>query len=218
MRNLKTRWSTRRYDPDQDVGDPDVLTLNRRAPRKHFSDRLGPLRRYLESQIGRPWKKIEGEVFKALDTSTVIGRHLWDHARQMVETEVRMSPMGRPLTLRGYPIRGNFYVHPRTGLLLRPKPWRSDKHRARLKRITDAKEITLDASTRAEKEGNLWYLFIDTGLKEEVVDFRSDNEGNKSRVIYVRPLIRKKQANKQEVRRIRAAIEAAELKGASGIR
>jgi hypothetical protein len=210
MRNLKTGWSTRRYDPDEDVANPGVLALNRKVPRKEFSDRLGPLRRYLEGQIGRPWIKIEGEFRKALDTRTVIGRHLWNHALREVELECRITPEGRPVTLRGYPVR-NLYVHPRTGLLLRPKPRRIDEHRARQKRMSDVKKIDLDASTRAEKDGDLWFLFIDTGRTEEVVETRKDRSGRKITVLATRAVIRKKQANTEEVRRIRVAIEAAEV-------
>jgi hypothetical protein len=210
MRNLKTGWSTHHYDPDEDVADPGILALNRKTPRKAFSDRLGPLRRYLETQIGRPWNKIEGEFRKALDTRTVIGRHLWDHALREVELECRMTPTGRPVTLRGYPVR-YLYVHPRTGLLLRPKPLRIDEHRARQKRMADVKKINLNASTDAEKEGDLWFLFIDTGRTEEVVEVRKDRAGRKISVPTTRAVIRKKQANTEEVRRIHAAIEAAEL-------
>jgi hypothetical protein len=207
MRNLKTRWSTRRYDPDVDVGDPSVLALNRKSPRKFFSDRLGPLRRYLATQVGRPWSKIEGEFRKALDTRTVIGRHLWQHALEEVELECRMTPDGRPVTLRGYPVR-YLYVHPRTGLLLRPKPAREDAPRARQRRLEQADTIVLDCRTKAEKQGDLWYLFIDTGRTEEVVDIRNDRRGRKITVRYRRPVICKKQANTEEIRRIRAALEA----------
>ncbi len=207
MPNYKTRWSTRRYDPDSDVQDPSPFELNRKAGQKFFSDHLAPLKRYLSKQVGRPWSKIEGEFRKALDTRTVIGRHLWDHALEEVELECRMHPDGRPRTLRGYPVR-NLYVHPRTGLLLRPKPYRSDPARAYRQRLAQAKEVVLDATTRAEKVGDLWYLFIDEGRTEEWVDYRKDRTGKRVAFHYSRPVIRKKQANTEEIRRIRAALEA----------
>lgn len=210
MRNLKTRWSSTRIAPGDEVAIPSGfhLTPNRKAPRKCFSDRLGPLRRYLATQVGRPWSVIEGEFKKALDTRTVIGRHLWDHALQEVVRECWMHADGRPRTLRGYPVR-NLYVHPRTGLLLRPKPYRDDAFLARQCRLAQANAVVLDASTSAEKIGDLWYLFIDEGRTEEVVDVRRDRTGKKVVVRYSRPVIRKKQANTEEVRRIRATLEAA---------
>lgn len=209
MRNRKTRWSSRLYDPDEDVTIPGVFQLspNRKAPSKCFSDRLGPLRRYLAKQVGRPWSKIEGEFRKALDTRTVIGRHLWDHALREVELECRIGADGRPVRLNGYPIR-YLYVHPRTGLLLRPKPDSSDAALARRKRIAEATKVVLDARTTAEKEGDLWYLFIDTGRTEEVIILQNDVKGRKVPVRTVRPVIRKKQASTGEIRRIHSALDA----------
>jgi len=205
----KTGWSVdrARYDPEEEyaLSNRESMSWTRYGD-KHFSDHLSPLRRYLEKQIGRPWRKIEGEIRKALDTRTVIGRHLWDHARVMVRTEVRMNPDGRPFDLRGYPI-SHLYVHPRSGLLLRPKPWIEDEARARTRRLEQAREIALDATTRAEKIGDLWYLFIKEGRVEEVVERRKDASGKQVRIIHVREVIRKKQANRDEILRIREALE-----------
>ena len=208
MRNLKTGWSSGQFDPDKDYDFPyrASSSWNWNPHRKRFSDRLGPLRRYLEKQIGRPWRTIEGEIRKALDTRTVIGRHLWDHARVMIHTEVRMNPDGRPFDLRGYPI-SHLYVHPRSGLLLRPKPWIEDEARAHRRRLEQAREIALDATTRAEKIGDHWYLFIQEGRLEEVVELRKDPSGKQVRIIHVREVIRKKQANRDEILRIREALE-----------
>lgn len=208
IRNYKTRWSTRTVDPDGDAQDPSPLDLNRKAGRKSFSDHLAPLRRYLATQVGRPWSKIEGQFKKAVDTRTLIGRHLWDHALEEVELECWIHPDGRPRTLRGYPVR-NLYVHPRTGLLLRPKPCKSDPFRARQRRLAQAKEAVLDEKTRAEKIGDLWYLFIDEGRTEESVGTRRDRSGKMIRFHTSKPVIRRKQASTEEIRRIRAAIEAA---------
>jgi hypothetical protein len=208
MRNRKTRWSTRRYDPDEDVTIPGVfqLTPNRKAPSKHFSDRLGPLCRYLAKQLGRPWNKVEGEFRKALDLRTLMGRHLWDHVLREVERECRIAADGRPVRLDGYPIR-NLYVHPRTGMLLRPKPERLDVHRERLKRFAETTKVALDARTTAEKKGNLWYLFIDTGRLEEVLEIRKDKDNRQVPVRTTRPVIRKKQASTEEIRRIHTAVQ-----------
>lgn len=209
MRNLKTRWSSAGYDPDGDVAVPigRALTPNRKAPRKFFSDRLGPLQRYLARQVGRPWRKLEGELRKAVDLRTVVGRHLWDHVLMEVELRVRMLEDGRPVRLDGRPIR-SLYVHPRTGLLLRPKPRRIDEARARRKRIENAGSVVLDAATSAEKKGDLWYLLIDEGRAEEIVEKRKDRAGNPVYRRTLAPVIRRKQANTEEVRRIQAALEA----------
>ncbi|HVR85179.1 MAG TPA: hypothetical protein VMU54_12760 [Planctomycetota bacterium] len=208
MRNLKTGWSTSHYDPEQEYPFPARASSswNWNPSRKDFSDRLGPLERYLGQQVGRPWRKVEGEFRKALDTSTIIGKHLWNHAERMVETEVRMTPDGRPLNLRGDEVRG-LYVHPRTGILRRAKPARRDLYRERQERIARTDKIPLDPHITAEKVNNLWYLYIQEGRTEDVVEIRRDRSGRPLQVRVTRPVIRKKQANTQELRRIRAALE-----------
>jgi hypothetical protein len=47
---------------------------------KWFSDKLGPARRWLEHQVGRPWSKVRSELFARFDDRTTAGRHiLYDH-------------------------------------------------------------------------------------------------------------------------------------------
>jgi hypothetical protein len=208
MRNLKTGWSTGSFDPEEEYPFPRRASSswNWNPHRKRFSDRLGPLRRYLEKQVGRPWRNVEGEFLKALDTSTVIGKHLWDHARAMVQTEVVMMPDGRAHSLRGYPVR-DLYVHPRTGLLRRQKAEFRDPHRERQERIAGIDKVVLDANVTAEKIQDLWYLFIAERRSEDVVEVRWDPSGKPSLTRSSRPVIRKKQAGKDDLRRIRAALE-----------
>src|SRR5262245_49780566 len=44
--------------------------------RKTFSDKLGPARRWLERQVGRPWSKVRSELFAKFDARTTAGRHI----------------------------------------------------------------------------------------------------------------------------------------------
>lgn len=209
MRNLKTGWHTSRYDPGQEYPFPKTASSswNWNPHRKEFSDRLGPLERFLRRQAGRPWRKVEAELRQGFDFGTVIGRHLWDHARRMVETQVRMTPDGRPRRLDGYPVRRRLYVHPRSGLLLVPRPEKSDPAAERRKRIAEAQKVVLDADVTAEKVKGLWFLRIDEHRTEEVVELRRQKNGAVDPVRVTRPVLRRKQANKEELRRIRAALE-----------
>ena len=54
-----------------------------------FSDKLSPMYRWLDSQIGRPWSEVRSEVFQKFDTRTTAGRHItFDHLlREVVDTE-----------------------------------------------------------------------------------------------------------------------------------
>jgi hypothetical protein len=208
MRNLKTGWSTSRYDPQEEYPFPlrASSSWNWNPYRKDFSDRLGPLRRYLAKQVGRPWRKVEAEFRRALDTSTLIGKHLWDHARGMVRTEVRMTPDGRALDLRGDEVR-DLYVHPRTGILRKAKRKRRDLHRERQECVARMERIVLDPNVTAEKVKDLWYLHLREQRTEEVLEIRKDPLGRPIQVRVTRPVVRKKQANTEELRRIRAALQ-----------
>lgn len=204
-RNLKTGWHTNQYNPDDEYPFPKTASSswNWNPDRKHFNDLIGPLQCHLNAQVGRPWRKVEAELMKGLDRNTITGRHLWDHARAMVETKVRMTPDGRPMHLtRNFPVRG-LYVHPRTGIIKKPKPYKSDPAAAFRKRVAEATKVVLDANVTAEKVKDLWYLFINDGRTEEVLEARK----NAPPVRVQRPILRKKQANTEELRRIRAALE-----------
>jgi len=53
---------------------------------RDFSDKLGPARRWLSSQVGRPWNKARSELFARFDIRTTSGRHIvFDHLLPEVE-------------------------------------------------------------------------------------------------------------------------------------
>ena len=61
-RSAKTRLRISNYDPERDDDLPSRVSNARLyAPRgrdKGFTDVLGPLQRFLEKQVGRPWTKV----------------------------------------------------------------------------------------------------------------------------------------------------------------
>lgn len=56
---------------------------------KGFTDKLAPMYRWLEAQVGRRWDEVRSEVFQKFDTRTTAGRHItFDHLlREVVDTE-----------------------------------------------------------------------------------------------------------------------------------
>jgi hypothetical protein len=62
------------------AGDDDAFDdLTLPAPWKAHrfpDDKLGPAKRWLASQIGRPWDRVRGELFARFDTRTTAGRHI----------------------------------------------------------------------------------------------------------------------------------------------
>jgi hypothetical protein len=86
---------------------------------KEFSDLLGPLRRYLRKQVGRPWDKVWSEIAHTLDSRSLTGQHIIHHIWWEVEQHAWLGVDGRvyrrswsgPRRVTG------LYVHPVTRLL-----------------------------------------------------------------------------------------------------
>src|SRR5213080_4251106 len=96
---------------------------------KYLNEHLGPLRRYLDKQVGRPWDKVFSEICAHIDRSNAVQDHVRDHVEDYVTTRVILIDRvpcsgdgdrnyGKPLhQLRYRP----WYVCPRTRLLRRVK-------------------------------------------------------------------------------------------------
>lgn len=96
---------------------------------KEFSDLINPLKRYLRSCIGRPWRKVHSELSQKLDRRSR-GSHIWDHVMWEIETDCYLGPdrlaysNNRRHGRGKWPIDGLF-VDPRTGLIREQRPrWR----------------------------------------------------------------------------------------------
>jgi hypothetical protein len=63
---------------------------------KGFTDKLAPMYRWLDAQVGRPWSEVRSEVFQNFDTRTTAGRHItFDHLlRSVVETQSGFDDRG----------------------------------------------------------------------------------------------------------------------------
>jgi len=81
-----------------------------------FTDKLGPMYRWLSSQCGRPWNEVRSEIAQTFDSRTTAGRHiLFDHLLKSVE----ITPDVRYMSWRSQPedettsyYRHDFYVDP----------------------------------------------------------------------------------------------------------
>jgi hypothetical protein len=104
---------------------------------KWFSDHLGPLRRFLRSNVGRPWDKVYSEICAGLAAGFPVREHFLRHVFDLVARDVILIDgvpcvgsglgYGRPLNPRW---REELYICPRTGLLRQVRPPRKRRRRS----------------------------------------------------------------------------------------
>jgi hypothetical protein len=156
-----------------DDGEP-IAARGAREPRgkpqrtKSLNENLGPLRRFLDSQVGRPWNKVYAEIAEHLKPSSTVQQHVRDHVEDFVAVKTRMRK-GEVLTISRWggevalaDARQRLYVHPRTGLLRKNehyKSWnarqRDKKKREEVERAARMREI--DAKTQAHLFDGVWW-------------------------------------------------------------
>jgi hypothetical protein len=115
-----------------DSGDPPPAREGikaRSGGTRFFNEHLGPLRRFLDSNVGRPWDKVYSEICARVDRGNVVQKHILTHLFEYVVTNVVLidgepcrgdgeyGGYGRPLR-DGYS-RNRWYVCPNSGLLRR---------------------------------------------------------------------------------------------------
>jgi hypothetical protein len=98
--------------------------------RKWLNENLAPLKRWLESQVNRPWDKVYAELCANIDRRNTVQEHIFAHIDGFVERKTQLidgnvyvrDRWARELT-RIEDSRVALYVHPKTGIL------RQNKHR-----------------------------------------------------------------------------------------
>jgi hypothetical protein len=113
--------------------------------RKGLTDLLGPLRRWLQAQIGRPWNDVYSEACAVIKPDSIIRAHVKTHLLQFVQRDTFMHD-GKvcvlDLTYRSLGIvpvedsvsrwQNLFFVHPETGVLqvtpqISRRAWRASR-------------------------------------------------------------------------------------------
>jgi hypothetical protein len=102
------------------------ITVRSRGGSKILNEHLAPLRRFLESCVGRPWDRVFAEICANISRNNAVQDHVRDHVKDFVTTRV-VEIDGVPCNadggwVHGRPLaetRHRLYVCPRTGLLRR---------------------------------------------------------------------------------------------------
>lgn len=153
----------RRYGED---GSPIREGMKRRWKdhTKYLNEHLGPLRRYLDSQVGRPWDKVFSEICTHINRNSAVQDHVRDHVEDYVAVHVVLIdgvPCNGEGSGYGVPLREMrwrpWYVCPRTGLLRRTKP-NGRKRPRRRKKEEPPRYIRVSDTLQCRFLDNAWHL------------------------------------------------------------
>jgi hypothetical protein len=130
---------------------------------KRLNEHLAPLRRFLESCVGRPWDQVFAEICENISRNSAVQDHVRDHVPDFVATHVLLIDgvpcggegrwrYGRPLAETHH----RLYVCPLTGLLRRLE--RRSRKAPRPPRPCDPRPIRLDALRQCRWIDGAWHL------------------------------------------------------------
>jgi hypothetical protein len=138
-----------------------------RGGTKGLNEHLGPLRRFLDSQVGRPWDKVFSEICRHINRNSAVQDHVRDHVDGYVARKVMLvdgvlyqagaGRFGGTMSALQSSAWILWYVCPRTGLLKRnPAAWR--RRRPPAKKPQPHPFVRLDATTQCRHIDGSWHL------------------------------------------------------------
>ncbi|MEQ1820324.1 MAG: hypothetical protein ABL871_17115, partial [Terricaulis sp.] len=156
-----------------DDGEP-IKAKGAREPTKRpqrdkgLNETLNPLKRYLASNVGRPWDKVYSEISEHLKPTSTVQQHVRDHLQDFVATKTRTRAGVIMVTNRWGGERALsddhclYYVHPRTKLLRKNEHYQRLGARWRAERIKEAAEIAkrmrvVDDKTQLHLFDDAWW-------------------------------------------------------------
>lgn len=148
----------------KDLDGPAHLGMRVGYGYRDLNENLSPLRRYLHSQIGRPWSKVFSEICSWIDRRNPVQQHIHQHIDQFiaVRVEIRDGMLIECGKFGPRPLGASdgLYVDPRTGLICRakdPASARASERQRRQQAEIDARRRILDEHTQLLKLENAWF-------------------------------------------------------------
>jgi hypothetical protein len=175
--------------------------------RPWMSENLAPLRRYLQTNVGRPWDKVYSEVCERINRDSAVQLHVWQHLMMDVCTDPHVV-LGLVSNRYGFFRFYRFYVDPKSGLLRENRNWRYRRPETAAKNFD---RIKIDESREYRLLDGLWYELelkplpggvsvYDMALKAAWPHVSSDDLVKfHGRRVYA---ARKRQLNSKEIRRL----------------
>jgi hypothetical protein len=184
----RSNWKDGRLHRESEDVSPKIGMKQGHGTRKYFKDHLGPLKRWLASQVNRPWDKVYSEICEHNDVRSTVQDHLRSHVEDFVDLNTRMIN-GQVCVFRDYsPVSTladssrKLYVHPTSGLLLR-NPW--PKRWQREWKAETAAKAALVAAVRRDLGGmallmkleGTWYHVTLAAMADGVVYIKQTPDG-----------------------------------------
>ncbi len=146
---------------------------------KSLNENLAPLRRFLGSQVGRPWNKVYADLSAGIDRRNTVQDHIYAHIENYVEirtywdaSDLAQPNNGQCVRILGRAWRsGNvdlahcyseLYVHPLSGLLLRNRYYQSYQSAGRERRQNQhvklsAQRVRVSVDCECRRIDEIWY-------------------------------------------------------------
>jgi hypothetical protein len=165
------RTRTGRREPLDVAPLREGINPKTRTDRKSLNENLSPLKKYLLSQVGRPWDKVYSEIRKNISMDNVVQRHITEHLFQYVKKNVRIEEDGKifEATTSRYASKfemspGEMYVCPKSGILKKVRARRRVKVKPKVTRLRlDSKRMAVlkKLEDRSGKEiGEAWFEVV----------------------------------------------------------
>lgn len=163
-----------RYEDHGDASSVSREPMKRRYDagwtRKDLNENLNPLWGCVRKNVGRPWDKVYSELCSVFDKRSVINQHILIHLFQHVDTDTYLDVDGKVMVRSGYGNHslhsaGEYYVHPRTRLLMKNKLYSTMRMRRKARRAETLKNQLeyyreYEDGTIHRKVDEVWYEII----------------------------------------------------------
>lgn len=149
-----------------DIDGPAWLRTRAGYGYRALNENLAPLRRYLRTQVGRPWSKVFSEISANIDRRNAVQQHIYQHIDGFIaiQVEIRGGELvdrrrNWPAPINGDGLPQELYVDPRTGLIRINEHYRTWKSRITERR--KRRQAAIERRRRVVDEHTLLLLLDD---------------------------------------------------------
>jgi hypothetical protein len=166
-----------------DHDGPSRLGMRAGYGYRALNENLAPLRRYLLSQVGRPWDKVFSEICTGIDRRNTVQQHIHQHIEDFIAT--RVGVRGEELVDLNSRVRfpkhvaisQQLFVDPRTGLIRvnrKYRDWRS--YRSSYAQREEREQAEVDARRRELDECTLLLCLNDVWFEVKLAELPARRE------------------------------------------